>query len=76
MLPVNVATEAKAVTKYYYYNVEENPAVAGAEGYVASAQEYKYLTISDTPVKDYKAVYSSEKIRSIDVKQSNYFNAI
>ena len=76
MLPVNVATEAKAVTKYYYYNVAENPAVAGAEGYVASAQEYKYLTISDTPVKDYKAVYSSEKIRSIDVKQSNYFNAI
>jgi hypothetical protein len=76
MLPVNVAAEAKAVTKYYYYNVDDNPAVAGTEGYVASAQEYKYLTVTDSPVKDYKAFYSDEKIRSIDVKQSNYFNAI
>ena len=82
MLPVNVPAEASAVTKYYYYRVADyhNPVTLepkpNAEGYVAAATEYKYVKVSDTPAKDYRPDYTTDKIRSVDIKQSNYFNAI
>jgi hypothetical protein len=47
-----------------------------AEGQIAAAQEYSYIAVSDTPIDDYKPDYDTHKVRSINVKQSNYFNAI
>jgi hypothetical protein len=76
LLPINVPKEASVVTKYYYYDVSKNPEDPSAEGYKASSKEYNYLTIADSPVKDYVADYITDKVRSINVKQSNYFNAI
>ena len=76
LLPINAATEATAVTKYYYYSTTENPEETTAAGYKSSEKEYKYLDISDTPIASYTPVYITDRVRSISVKQSNYFNAI
>lgn len=76
VLPVNSATEATATTKYYYYSVADNPEDSTAAGYKSSEKEYKYLDRSDTPIATYNPVYITDRVRSISVKQSNYFNAI
>jgi hypothetical protein len=82
MLPSQNVVESRAVSKYYYYQVSDyhDPETfepkPNAEGQIAAAQEYSYIAVSDTPVGDYKPDYDTHKVRSINVKQSNYFNAI
>lgn len=76
LLPTHQSLEATPVTKYFYYSVEDNPEEASAEGYKATAAEYSYLLTQDSPSSDYIPTYVTDKIRSINVKQSNYFNAI
>lgn len=76
MLPQDSATEAKEVNTYYYYNIAENPQNPSASGYRSLEQEYKYTAKTDVPSTIYIPVYTDDKILSIEVKQSNYFNAI
>ena len=70
------AIEPKISTTYYYYKVKDNPQNPSAAGYRASEQEYRYSAISDRPSDIYQPDYTTDKVLSISVKQSNYFNAI
>lgn len=76
ILPVNQTVEAQAFTKYSYYSMDVNPQQSTAEGYKATAAEYVYLTQQYEPALQYFPVETTEKVKSINVKQSNYFNAI
>lgn len=76
LLPENSATEAQAVTEFFYYRVDENPTNPAATGYRATGQEYKYCAKSTQPLMDYSPDFTDEKIGIISVKQSNYFNII
>ena len=76
ILPTNQPAEAKTFTKYSYYLVDDNPELSTAEGYKATAAEYSYLAQQYAPALQYQPWVTTEKIRSINVKQSNYFNAI
>ena len=76
MLPHESATGAIAQTTYYYYNNTDNQINSSATGYRATEQEYKYCYIGTTTNEIYKPDYTSDKVLSISVKQSNYFNAI
>ena len=76
LLPRDSATEAIAQTTYNYYKVADNKVNPSAAGYRATAQEYQYCYQGNDSNSLYQPDYTDDKVLSIDVKQSNYFNAI
>lgn len=76
LVPTNVAMEAKAITKYYYYDKATQQLPPSELGYKSTEKEFEYLDVSDTPLDKYQADYISDRVRAVNVKQSNYFNAI
>jgi phage minor structural protein len=76
LLPADQNLEPIVVNEYKYYLLDENPQEATAEGYKATSDEYKYSDISNSLLPAYVPIYSDEKVRTINAKQSNYFNII
>lgn len=75
LTPKESSLEAIEKNTYYYYSTKDNSNVPSAAGYRASEQEYKYCSITNQPA-NYTPDYTTDKILSVNIKQSNYFNAI
>lgn len=75
LVPSSQALKATTITTYNYYDIEKNPSVASLENNVLTAKDFTLIS-SEQPNKGLIPICYTKKIRSINIKQSNYFNAI
>lgn len=76
--PLDQAVEAKAVTKYYYYDPDPkiNSTDPTSLGYISAQQDYKWYIEPSTEEAKLYPVYTDLRYHSVQISKSNYFNAI
>lgn len=80
--PLDQAVEAKAVTKYYYYDPKKNSTDPTSLGYVSAQQDYKWFVepttdpLTEEETNKLYPVYTELRYHSVQISKSNYFNAI
>lgn len=74
----NLGADQTVVTTYEYYPLTDSYQISNSKGNVAESLDEVIISssIATPESQGYTCSYSAEKVRSINIKESNYFNAI